>query len=410
MDKSRRLYARALKIYNQGCIYKAINLCEESISLDASNVAALNLKGLLYYLNGDLERAQKTWKINARVNKDSVAQKYLEDSKKDKVNLEKYINAVNAVKNLKINEALELLKMCSESDYNCINVNNYKALCYIKKGEYIKAQECIDKVLSVDKRNSMAKKNIKMLAEYDFTGKGYNFRKIGKTILAVVIIVIFIGGVSFGVKSIITREKIKASNDKKVNSVNVKKTQISKEKKKPSKENIEKFSAGTMQEYINNKDFESMYNYFEKWKDKNLSGTDKELVQNAAQILSGDEAVEYFYNSGYSLINSQDYEKAKSGLYKAYQFGSNNYLYPHIIYLLGLSYNSTDDKASAVKYFNEYDENFSNGDYEDAVLYDLVIIYKDTEIAKAKMYAQKLTKNYPSSIYNNSIVNSVINQ
>lgn len=410
MDKSRRLYARALKIYNQGCIYKAINLCEESISLDASNVAALNLKGLLYYLNGDLERAQKTWKINARVNKDSVAQKYLEDSKKDKVNLEKYINAVNAVKNLKINEALELLKMCSESDYNCINVNNYKALCYIKKGEYIKAQECIDKVLSVDKRNSMAKKNIKMLAEYDFTGKGYNFRKIGKTILAVVIIVIFIGGISFGVKSIITREKIKASNDKKVNSVNVKKTQISKEKKKPSKENIEKFSAGTMQEYINNKDFESMYNYFEKWKDKNLSGTDKELVQNAAQILSGDEAVEYFYNSGYSLINSQDYEKARSGLYKAYQFGSNNYLYPHIIYLLGLSYNSTDDKASAVKYFNEYDENFSSGDYEDAVLYDLVIIYKDTEIAKAKMYAQKLTKNYPSSIYNNSIVNSVINQ
>ena len=55
MDKSQKKYIKALDNYNNGYIDKAIKLCEESISINIKNSAAINLKGLLYYLNGDLD-------------------------------------------------------------------------------------------------------------------------------------------------------------------------------------------------------------------------------------------------------------------------------------------------------------------------------------------------------------------
>lgn len=409
MDRSKRLYAKALKIYNQGCIYEAINLCEKSISLDGRNFAALNLKGLLYYLNGDLDRAQKTWKLNFHINKDKVAEKYLQDSKKDEFNLEKYMNAVNLVKNLKVNEALELLKVCSESDYNYINVNNYKAACYIKKAEYTKAQECIDKVFSLDKNNSMAKKNMKMLVEYGMVEKKHDWKRVGEIAGAFVIIVVLLGSAFFGVKSLTGKKVVKSNTSKKLSSISTKKSTPEKKKTTESK-NQETFPSGDLKGYIDNKNFDAMYDCVTKWKDKSLSENDKALISSAEQILSSDEGVQYFYTNGYNFINSQDYSKAKDGLLKAYQFGSQSYLYPHIMYLLGVSYNATEDPQNAAKYFEQYDQNFSSGDYEETVLYELAIIYKGTDKTKAQKYANKLADNYSSSMYNNSIIKSIINQ
>ena len=87
MDKSKKLYIKALDKYNNGYIDNAIELCEESISIDIKNAASINLKGLLCYLKGDLDSAQKLWKMNYGVNKDGVSERYLNDTGKDKEKL-----------------------------------------------------------------------------------------------------------------------------------------------------------------------------------------------------------------------------------------------------------------------------------------------------------------------------------
>lgn len=410
MDRSKRLYAKALKVYNHGYIYNAINLCDKSTSLDVRNIAALNLKGLLYYLNGDLDRAQKTWKLNSRVNKDKVAKKYLEDSKKDELNLERYMNAVNLVKNLKINEALELLKVCSESDYNYINVNNYKTICYIKKAEYTKAQECIDKVFRLDKNNSTAKNNMKMLVEYGVVEKKHSLKRAGMTAGIFMLIIILLVSAFFAVKSFTNRNMAKPSNSKSSSSTsNIKKSTPEKKKTAVSKKQ-ETFPKESLNTYIDNKNFDAMYDCVIKWKDKSLPVNDKALISSAEQILSSDEGVQYFYTNGCNFINNKDYSKANDSLLKAYQFGSQSYLYSHIIYMLGLSYNSSKDVENAIKYFEKYDQNFPSGDYEETVLYNLAVIYKDIDKTKAKTYANKLADNYSSSMYNNSLIQSLINQ
>ena len=145
MDKSGKLYVKAMNKYNDGYIDKALALCEKSISLNITNAAALNLKGILYYLKGDLESAKKMWNINYKRNNDKVSKKYLKDSIRDKEKLQLYVNALDLIKQFNISGALEILKQCENSHFNFINVNNLISLCYIKQGEYDKALPYINR-------------------------------------------------------------------------------------------------------------------------------------------------------------------------------------------------------------------------------------------------------------------------
>jgi tetratricopeptide (TPR) repeat protein len=129
-----KLYTKAINCYNEGYIEKSLEYCEKSISENLKNTSAINLKGLLYYLKGDLENAQALWKMNSQVNKDLVSKKYLEDSISDEEKKRYYQAALNCMKELKIKEALQLLEQCKDSDFNSINVSNSIAICYIKLG------------------------------------------------------------------------------------------------------------------------------------------------------------------------------------------------------------------------------------------------------------------------------------
>ncbi len=67
---NNKLYSKAIKYYEEGKLEKALLQCEEAISLNLRNSAALNLKGLLLYLKGNLDEAVATWKINWDFNDD----------------------------------------------------------------------------------------------------------------------------------------------------------------------------------------------------------------------------------------------------------------------------------------------------------------------------------------------------
>ncbi len=409
MDKSQKIYNKALKKYNDGYIDKAIELCEESISLNIKNRSSINLKGLLFYLKGDLDGAQRLWKMNHQVNGDGVSEKYLNSSKEDDVRFSLYVEALKLIRELKINEALELLKQCSESDFNYIKVNNCSALCYIKKGEYKKALEKLNNVLKVDANNDEAKKTMKLLQNLNVVKKRYPLKKIACISASVICSVALIALIFNGVKN---KNLLNKSSPKvKISAIKnsgQRTSGVNNKTKQKTETTKEVFPQESFKNYIQNKDYDSIYREIKKWKDKQLSTNERVLISEGSKLLE-EEGSDYFYKLGGNYLNSKDYNNAKAYLTKAYEFGSENYLYEDIIYMLATALDSSGDVESAINYYVQYDKSFSDGDYEETVLYRLAIIYKDIDKAQSKKYAQQLVDKYPNSIYNNSIISNLVN-
>ncbi|WMJ80385.1 tetratricopeptide repeat protein [Clostridium sp. MB40-C1] len=419
MDKSNKLYLKALNQYESGYIDNAIATCEESISINMKNRASINLKGLLYYFKGDIEGARALWKLNSQVNNDEVSKKYLQSLNKDEKNLCAYTKAVNYIKQLKIQEALTLLIECSESDYNCINVSNAIATCYIKLGQYDKAISYINKVIKIDKKNEISLQNKKEVIKYGISRKKLESTQSNSLIKKLSIVAILILFVIFIAKFNLKGIKDTAISFKKpkVNAninLNNKKQQIDKvtdtsnKQKKSIETKQEKFPYDDFKKCLDQKDYNKLFNYVSKWKNENLSINDKSLFAKGEELLKN-EGVKYFYTNGKDeLLLRKDYKKAIDNLLKAYSFGANSYLYQDIIYMIGVSYHNLGDVENALKYFNQYDINYSKGSYEEEVLYRLVVLNKNINLKKSKEYAEKLVSNYPNSDYNNSLVKSLL--
>lgn len=434
MDKSKKIYIKALDKYNNGYIDKAIELCEESVSINIKNSAAINLKGLLFYFKGDLDSSQKLWKMNYQINKDSVSERYLSDSKGDDERQKLYNAAVNFINELKINEALDTLKKCTESDFNCINVNNCISSCYLSKGDYDKAFEYIDKVLKLDKNNVTAKENIKSLRKYGYSISSWDMKRfliILSGLLFLIMLGVSIRYVKFTSMSKQTPNKYISSfenymknifkkpkstvvkDEKKKESSKSQESKVQENKEKTSTESKEKtetevFPSDKIKSDIQNKSFDNLYDEYMKWKDKSISDDNKLLILQAGELLKG-ESVEYFYNKGCSSLNNRNYLDAKVNLSKAYALDVHSELYTHIVYMLATSCELSEDTQNAIQYYIQYDNSFDGGIYQDTVLYKLVILNKDSNKSMAKKYAQKLISKYPNSMYNNSVVNGVAN-
>lgn len=408
MNKSNKLYKKALELFESGKIDKAIEVCEKSIAEDIRNKAAIDLKGMILYLKGDLKEAKKIWQLNSKVNNDKAAQKYLQGVDNDERLFEYFLKALKCIEKLKINEASELLERCERSEYNTINVSNNIAICAVKQGDYDKANAYLEKVLKLDKSNETALQTKKQLQSLGIIKASFSFKHLVKpAVAAALIILVVFGGIYIYGRKPKNTNKISTSRPKKVA---VKKQPVKKQTKivkKPEPKVEAKFDEVELQNAMNNKDYEKILYYEENFKDKEIRINDKILLNKALEILKND-GVSYFYATGSSYAKKSDYANAEKYLLKAYTYGSNNYLYKDIIYFLATSYKNSGDVENAIKYYTMYDASYKTGSYEETVLYELAVIYKDVDKQKAKDYANNLVDHYPNSMYNNSIIKSII--
>lgn len=412
MNKSNKFYKKALIAQGNGYIDKAIKLCEKSIAEDIKNNAAIDLNGMLLYLRGNLKGAKANWEINVKLNKDSAAKTYLESLKRDEKRFKDYMDAMKCIKEVRIKEALALLNECAKSDFNSINVHNSIAICNIKQGNYNEANKHIDLVFKIDKNNETALMNAKKLSEINERKTQFNLRKIIKP-AAVMISILIIISLMFIAKKYIKKPTVKVSKKTENVVVKNKKKQLVKNENKntvknnKASENV--FKSEELLSAVNNKDYEKIYNYQENFASKELGVNDKILMAKALSVLKSD-GVQYFYKTGSDYAQKSDYGNAEKYFLQAYKYGSESYVYSDIIYFLGTTYKNKGDMENAIKYYTQYDSNFKNGSYEETVLYNLAIIYKDIDKGKAKNYASELSDKYPKSLYNNSIIKQINNQ
>ncbi|MBZ9689418.1 tetratricopeptide repeat protein [Clostridium estertheticum] len=413
MDKSGKLYVKAMNKYNDGYIDKALSLCEKSIALNITNAAALNLKGILYYLKGDLESAKKMWNINYKRNNDKVSKKYLKDSTRDKEKLQLYVDALDLIKRFNISGALEILKQCENSHFNFINVNNLVSLCYIKQGEYDKALPYIMDVLKTDKKNTAAIMNKKTLIEYGNLKRQINYKKITIVTASIVLAIsVLLLSKAYMYKlrnpSIMGIKKVEENTQlvKESKSVSEEKTIANKPIVNKPKEKLQ-FPQEKFAEAIKTKNMEQIVEYVNQWKNADVEMNDKLLMVKAQELIKSDGIV-YFYESGLKYMEDKKFIEAEKCFLFALPYSKDNYLNEHIIYMLALSYKSGSDFQNAVVYYELCLKQFPKGSYTQEILYNLIVINKDIDIAKAKGYAEKLIKQFPDSQYNNTIVKNIL--
>ena len=432
MDKSGKLYVKAMNKYNDGYIDKALELCEKSISINITNSAALNLKGILHYLKGDLENAKKMWNINYKRNNDEVSKKYLKDIIKDKEKLQLYVNALELIKQLNISGALAILKQCENSHFNFINVNNSISLCYIKQGEYDKALEYINEVLKVDRKNTEALINKKTLIEYGSLKQEINYKKIGIVTARIIlgIAILFLGKTYMHSAKDLSSKAVnkiksgialmKGKSKEETNSiekaevqkpVEIKKdTEVAKENTSNNEDKskaVLKFPRELFSESIKNNNMEQIIEYVNQWENADLDMNDKLLVIKGKEIIKNNGVV-YFYEKASQYIDEKKYIEAEKYLLYALPYSKDSYLEEHIVYMLALSYKASSNFQEAVKYYELSLKQFPKGSYVEEVIYNLIIINKDIAPNKAKDYAKLLVNQFPSSQYNNSVVKKIL--
>ena len=435
MDKSGKIYVKAMNKYNDGYIDKALYFCEKSISLNSRNAAALNLKGILYYLKGDLEKAKKMWEINYKRNNDKVSKKYLNDSARDKEYLQLYVNALELIKKLNICGALEILKQCENSHFNFINVNNHISICYIKQGEYDKAQGYINEVLKVDKNNDQAIINKKILVEYGSLKREINYKKIAIITTSILLTtgMLILGKIymakgkdlsAIGFSKMQSGISLINKNDQKENKnlVGIESNKLEKVKKEPKNQSdivngkksgesktqqIQQFPRDGLNKSIKDNNMEQIVLYLNRWKNTEVEMNDKLLMIKGKEIIKS-SGVLFFYEKGTSYMNDRNFIQAQKYFIYALPYSYGNYLQEHILYMLALSYKSISDFENAVKYYELILKQYPSGSYTQEVLYNLIIINKDVNMNKAMTYAQRLVKDFPDSQYNNSIVKKML--
>lgn len=415
MEKSKKNYMKAMNYYYEGNFEKALIYCEKSLELGRGNSAALNLKGLLLYLKGDLEGARNQWKINYRLNNDDVARKYLEDSNKDKENLKLFNEGKAAFTQLKIKEALELFKSCEKSHFNFINLNNYLAQCYIKLGQYNDAEKHINEVLKTDRNNKMAIKTMKLMNDLGvikYKKKYSNKTLVGSSIALILLISLSIYTfikVSYNKNNLIVEDNNKKNNEQKqgLNVKEEKEEEKNKNKVEENKKDENKFPFEELKVHIDNSKYDDIIKILKDYKNSVLNDNEKQMYIKASSFINK-EAIKVYYDKAEEFRNKGDYKNSIKELEKIYEFSEGNYLYEHIIYMLALSYEKESDITTSIKYYEIYANKFKGGDYIENVIYNLAVLNENTNIEKSKKYANEIINKFPYSQFNNSKIENIL--
>lgn len=417
--KAKRAYNKAMDYYEKGKINKALEICEDVLSEGLDNPAVLNFKGLLLYQKGNLTEAITAWKINRDLNNDDIAKNYIKDAMADERRLDLYKQAEKALRQLKVDMALDLFNRCSESDFNAIKVNTGIAMCYQKKGDLYKAKEYVDKALSIDKNAITAKMVGKELKEDGIYLESENSSKgflIAITIL-VLVVAIFAGGYLIISKA---KEKNLVNNieETKNNEVLEEKSSIADKNKEAdvqedaqvntettSKE--EPFDKEKLKTLIANNNLDGVYEQIKNVKEESLSSEEDKVYKQAVNLMKN-EGISKFYADGLRYFNQSNYSEARISFDKAYTYREGSSIKEHILFYRASNSLKEENRQTALGQYEEYYKQYPKGVYVEETLYELALLCKNVDKEKSKAYANALINNFPNSIYINDNLLSIV--
>lgn len=424
--KVNKTYCKAMNYYEKGKINKALEICEDILLEGLDNPVVLNFKGLLLYQKGNLRDAITIWEMNKDINNDGIAENYIKDAIADKRRLDLYKQAEQALKQLKIDKALELFNKCLESDFNVIKVSTGIAMCYQKKGDLYRAKEYVEKALSIDKNAITAKIIERELKEDGVYLESENSSKGFLIIITslFVILAIVAGGYlvlsKFKNKDLTNNIEETDNNEdaEEKSSIldNIKDPEVQEKpevKIEPTSEEIVKetskntsFDIEKLKALMANNDFDGIYEQLKNVKAESIISGDAEIYNQAVKLMKN-EGVSKFYDYGLWYFNQGNYSNAGISLDKAYTYCEGSYLKEHVLFYRASNSLKESEDQSALAQYEDYYSKYPKGVYAEEALYELALLNNSVDKEKSKNYANTLINNFPKSIYINDNLTSI---
>ena len=419
--KAKRAYDKSMNYYEKGKINKALEICEEVLFEGLDNPDVLNFKGLLLYQKGNLNEAIIAWKINEDLNNDDIARNYIKDSIADKKRIDLYREGEQALKQLKIDKALELFNRCSESDFNTIKVNTAIGICYQKKGDFYRAKEYVDKALRIDTNAITAKIIEKELKE---EGVYSDNKSSSKGFLIAITSLFIVFAIAAGGYLVFSKFKNK---DLTINIKKVKSNEVLQEKKSTTDDTKEpevkkdttseeitkeeskstSFDKEKLKVLMANNDLDGVYEQLKNVKKESISNEDLTVYKKAIDLMKN-QGIAKFYEYGLWYFNQNNYSDARISFDKAYTYCEGSSIKEHILFYRASNSLRESNIQIALVQYEEYYKQYPKGVYVQETLYELALLNKTVDKEKSKSYANSLINNFPGSIYINDNIESIV--
>lgn len=475
MSKYDKKLKKALAQYENGNYEEALDICEKVLDKDYNNEEALILEGRALEKLNRISDAIVSWKINSEYNNNEEARTKLEkfnnidekklamstifsETMKDEIKarlqeeaqkeyakqLEKREPETNPevkkTKKVKENSKVEqapVININKETPKEDIKIDDIKISQSVKetpiKEDPKTENKHLDNVTKVDfhKKDEIKNEKIKeaketkddneprVISTPNFKNEKSNSKKSNKkkpvkyvaVAVSGAIVLLLAYGITKNIKTTNAGNTQVTSNEE--NTDQASNSTENKPSENSSTEN-KTLNVDELNKAVQDKDINSLYTI--------LTSTPKDKVPadaldayNKAEELMKNDGVKDLYLKGSDLFKEKKYEDALKDFQKAYAFSDGSYLKPHLMYFIGTSYENLDNNAEAIKYFQDYLNNYKakpNAEdvmYTPQCLYNLAILYdKEGNSAEAKKYAQEIEDNYPNTMFYNDVTKKII--
>lgn len=421
MKISDKKLKKAHALYEAGKYEEALKACEKVLKKEYHNEDALTIEGNSLYKLGRLEEAIINWKTNAEFNNNEQAKEFLSningEVKHKALNFDTIVGTKCDVAEIRAEIQRELAAAKHKEEDDLLKKLEKKALeRKNEKTEKITEQTDTsnDPIIEVEKEtnydeiiNNIEKEPLEEFKKEEEAHKklskikadeilreipkSYNKKRFKAPIIAACsVAIIAIGAYTFT----------------HVNSPDKNNTQSSQEVTVPTHNQklIDDLNLAST-----NKNYADLSAILSNTTKDKVAPEDLDAYNKAYDVMATD-GVDTLYHEGLDKYKAKDYEGALTDFSAAYPYSKDNYLRPHILYLLGSTNEKLGDKSKEVDYFKMLLSEFPHSDmYTPEVLYTLANYYNENgDNEQAKHYAKDIENKYPSSIYYNDITKDII--
>ncbi|HGM3507988.1 TPA: tetratricopeptide repeat protein [Clostridioides difficile] len=441
------LYNESINNINNNCISSGLKFLKEARDLNPDDVDILNLTGLVNLLKCNFDEAVESFYKSLICEKTALCEKYINmlTSEEFLIFFERYNQLIRLINKGMYKEAIQGFKLITEQYCDLIEPYELLALLYDKEEEYIKFDECLEILKTIDKENYLlnqehsaldiynsANIQIKNNANVDnykngFLHKSSNSSKIDGTknlpkgkstgknqkssgsnekksvkknkylYIAIILGVLLIGqNIYSSYKMNNLTNRISENNESKGEEP-IDSSLDNKKNNKEENENIDKTSnIDKSNKNINKEDVKSKKNIVENENDEDFDlFTEDELMSKA------------------NTLKSEKKTKSSIQLYKKVaDIGENKGNTSEATYQVAVLSERLKDYETAEEYYKMYVENYSEKDaYFDESYYNLgMMYYNKGDVKSSKLTLKKLVNKVPNSMYNNSKVKEILKE
>ncbi|MFL8675689.1 tetratricopeptide repeat protein [Clostridioides sp. GD02404] len=441
------LYNKSIDNINNNYISSGLKFLKEARDLRPDDVDVLNLIGLVNLLKCNFDESVESFYKSLICEKTALCEKYINmlTSEEFLIFFERYNQFIRMINKGMYKEAIQGFKLITEQYSDLIEPYELLALLYEKEEEYIKFDECLEVLKTIDKENYLLNqendtldiyhninRQVKINANLDDyknepvykninssridgtknmneegskdkkqktsdSNKKKSIRKNKYIYIAIILGVLLIGQNIYSSYKMnnLTNKISKNSGTKDRGSID---SSLNKKENNREENEVADKTSNTNKstKNINKNDVKSQENIVENESnsDSNLF-TEDELMSKA------------------NTLKSEKQTKSSIQLYKKVaDIGENKGNTSEATYQVAILSEKLKDYDTAEEYYKMYVENYSEKDsYFDESYYNLgMMYYNKGDLKNSKLTLKKLVNKVPNSMYNNSKVKEILKE